>query len=219
MKQPLRLIVADDYPLFRSGISLLLNKNEYKIIYEASDGEELIKAVKEQTPDIVITDIQMPKTGGIEATRAIKQFNSSIKVIALTMFGEDDLVMDMLDAGADGYLLKSTDEEELKTAIEAVYAGGQYFCESTSNRLSKLIARRKKTKQDPPAELIPKEIEIIQLICEQYASKQISKITQLAPGSVVKYRNNIMKKTGATNMVGIVIYAIRNGLYNFEEGG
>lgn len=215
MKQPLQLIIADDYPLFREGIQLLLNRDEFVIAGEASNGEELIRLATEKKPDVVITDIQMPEMSGILATKAIKAMNAGIKVIALTMFGDDDLIVDMLNAGAEGYLLKSTNKEELKLAIEIVSAGGQYYCDATNKRLSALIAKGTKDAAGahPVSALNEKEIEIIQLICEQYASKEIANITQLAPGSVVKYRNNIMEKTGASNMVGIVIYAIRNGIY------
>jgi DNA-binding NarL/FixJ family response regulator len=215
MDKPLPLIIADDYPLFREGIRLLLDQNKFVIAGEASNGEELLQLAATTAPAIVITDIQMPGMDGVTATRLLKERYPGIGVIALTMFGDDNLIIDMLDAGADGYLLKSTSKEELLAAIETVHAGGHYFCNATSKRLTLLIARRGAANREeyPVAALTEKEKEIIQLICEQMPSKQIADKTNLSIRTVEMYRSQIIRKTGSNNVVGIVIYAIRNGLY------
>lgn len=214
MKQRVKIVIADDYPLFREGIHLMLARENVEITGEAADGRELLSVVKNVQPDVVITDIEMPVMNGIEATRELKSRNPGVRVIALTMFGEEHLIVDMLEAGAMGYLLKSSKKEELTEAIEIVYEGGTYFCNNTSMRLSRMIAHRKTDEQKVEIKFSEKEKEIIKLICEQYASKQIATETQLTHRTVEKYRDHIMEKTGSKNVVGIVIYAIRHGIYN-----
>ena len=200
--------------MFREGIRLMLAKNSnIDIIGEASNGKILVDKVSELTPDVVVTDIEMPVMNGIEATRELKKMDPGIGIIALTMFGEEHLVVDMLDAGASGYLLKSSKKEELIQAIEFVKEGGTYFCNATTMKLSKMIAKSKTGDSNAQVRFSEKELEIIKLICEQYASKQIATATNLTHRTVEKYRDNIMEKTGSTNVVGIVVYAIRNGIY------
>lgn len=214
MKKTVRIVIADDHSMFREGFYLLLEKqNELQIIGEAKDGEHLLQVIKKLNPDVVITDIDMPGMNGIEATKEIKKLFPRMGVIALTMYSDEHLIVDMLEAGASGYLLKSTNKNDLIEAVLAVEAGETFFCKSTSMRLSKMIAQSKKIKQPPKKEFSEKELEIIKLICEQYASKQIADLTQLTFRTVEKYRDNIMEKIGARNMVGIVIYAIKNGIY------
>ncbi|MCW3074281.1 MAG: two component transcriptional regulator, LuxR family [Flaviaesturariibacter sp.] len=215
MIQPLRLVIADDYPLFLEGLHLLLGQEEeVRIVGEAANGEQLLQRVAGCRPDVVITDIQMPQMDGITATKALRERAPDVKVIALTMFNEEQLIVDMLEAGASGYLLKSTSKTELLKAVRSVYDGYNYFCNQTSLRLSKLIAESRSPLLYPTVPLFSeKEIEIIRLICDQHASKQIADLTSLTHRTVEKYRDRIMDKTGSKNVAGIVIYAIKNGFY------
>lgn len=157
----------------------------------------------------------MPGMSGIEVTKVIKEQYPSIKTIALTMYEDEHLVVDMLDAGAKGYLRKNTTKEELANAVQAVHEGATYFCDSSSMVLTKMIAASKTNhfRQLQEVHFNDSENEIIRLICEQHASKQIAGMTKLTQRTVEKYRNQIMEKIGAKNVVGIVIYAIRNGMY------
>ncbi len=211
----LRIALADDHELFREGIHLLLQKNkDVLVVAQAADGRELLRIVREQPIDLVITDIQMPGMDGIEATRRIREENPDTGIIALTMFEEDHLIVDMMEAGANGYVVKKAGKEELYMAISQVCNNQIYYCASTSLHLSKMLAVSKQLAQrEEAARFSEKEKEIIQLICQEYASKQIAAETQLAHRTVEKYRDRIMQKTGARNVVGIVIYAIRNGIY------
>ena len=214
MKEKITIVIADDHSMFREGIRLLLAKESYiSIAGEATDGEDLLEKVAQLKPQIVITDIEMPTMNGVQATKEIKKAYPNMAVIALTMFGDDHLIVDMLDAGADGYLLKSSKKDELIEAIDTVKDGGNYFCNSTTMKLSKMIASRKVPDKDEVIKFSEKETEIIKLICEQYASKQIASATNLTHRTVEKYRDHIIKKTGARNVVGIVIYAIRHKIY------
>jgi DNA-binding NarL/FixJ family response regulator len=214
MKEAIRILIADDFPMFREGIRLMLAKEDnISIVAEADNGEELTSLFEQCSPDVVITDIEMPRMNGIEATKQIRMSNSKVGIIALTMFGDDHLIVDMLDAGANGYLLKSSKKEELLEAIESANEGGSYFCNSTTMKLSKMIASTKTVSNNEEIKFSDKEIEIMRLICEQYASKEIALQTNLTHKTVEKYRDHIMTKTGSRNVVGIVIYAIRNGIY------
>ena len=207
------IYLADDYPLFRTGLSLLLEQEGgFKIVGEAPNGKILLNLMRKAPADVVITDIEMPEMNGIEATIALKSEFPHVPVIALTIFNEDHLIIDMLEAGASGYLLKNVGSAELAEAIRTVVRGGNHYYSKTSIGQSKLIAHSSSYKKKS-VPLNDKEIEIIRLICQQYASKQIADKTQLSPRTVKKYRDRIMEKTGSENVVGIVIYAIRHGIF------
>lgn len=209
-----RIVLADDFPLLRESFSQMLNSEDsLYVAAEADNGEALLACIEDAQPSIVITDIEMPVLNGIEATKKIKELYPHIAVIALTMFDDGHLIVDMMEAGAKGYLLKKTSKEELLLAIDIVSKGGTYFCNNTSMKLSKMLAKSKMGADDETVHFSEKEKEIILLICEEYASKQIATLTNLGFRTVEKYRNQIMEKTGAKNMVGIVIYAIRNRIY------
>lgn len=214
MHEPIKIIIADDHSMFREGIKLMLEKEmNIAIEGEAENGTQLLAIARQLKPDVIVTDIEMPEMSGIEVTRELKKTNPDTGIIALTMFGDEHLIVDMLEAGANGYLLKTTKKEELIEAIYTVKAGRNYFCNSTSMKLTKMIAKSKMAESKGEVRFSEKEIEIMRLICEQYASKVIADKTSLTHRTVEKYRDNIMQKTGARNMAGIVIYAIKHGIY------
>lgn len=209
-----KVVIADDYPLFLEGIRLMLNNEpNLHIVAEAVNGEALVRCVDEHLPDIVITDIEMPMMNGIEATAIIREKHPGIGIIALTMFNDNHLIVDMMEAGANGYLVKSTAKEIVLDAIATVRKGLNYFSNETSMQLFKKLAKSKLQREQEAALFTEKEVEIIRLICEQYASKEIATLTNLSKRTVDKYRDHIMEKTGSTNLAGVVIYAIRHGMY------
>ncbi|MGH2565941.1 MAG: response regulator [Ginsengibacter sp.] len=210
----IRIVIAEDYPLFLEAIHLLVEKqNELRIAGEAINGRELLEVVRKEKPDIVITDIEMPIMNGIEATKILKQEFPEMGILALTMYGEDHFIQDMLEAGADGYLLKSTSKEELFIAVKEVYEGRNYFCNATTMRMARMISTTHVLSKQPKIEFTEKEIEIIKLICEQYATKEIADKTSLTYRTVEKYRAVILEKTGSKNMAGVVVYAIKHGMF------
>ncbi|MCW3074256.1 MAG: two component transcriptional regulator, LuxR family [Flaviaesturariibacter sp.] len=212
----IKIIIADDHELIRQGFHVLLRKQEQiQIAGEAQDGKELLQKVRDLEPDIVITDIMMPLMDGIEATRQIKQEYPHIGVIALTMFNEDHLVIDMLEAGAQGYLLKNTNKNELAEAVHAVYHGGTYFCAATTAKLACLIGMSKfnpyRTK--PRTQFTEKETLIMQLICQEKLNTDIAKELNMSVRTVEGYRERVFEKTGAKNIAGIAVFAIKHGYY------
>lgn len=216
MNQPIRIIIADDHELLREGFSLLLRKQkEIEIVDEASNGKDLLEKVRKLQPDVVVTDIQMPEMDGIQATKKIKEEFPQIEVIALTMFNEDHLIIDMLESGAKGYLLKNTSQKELSEAIKAVYNGGTHFCSSTSERLKNMIVQSKFNpyKKKPSEVFSEREIEVMKLICQQMQNKEIAEKLFISVRTVEGYREKVFEKTGARTIAGVTIFAIKNGIY------
>jgi DNA-binding NarL/FixJ family response regulator len=216
MKNKIRIVIADDYTLFREGVYLMLSQQEkLEVVGEAKNGKDLLQVVKNQQPDVAITDIEMPEMNGIEATIELRKKYPLLGIIALTMFGEDRLIVDMLEAGANGYLLKNAGKHQLIEACELAAEGKSYFCNQTSMLLSKLIASNNKLSLADLKQkrLTEKETEVVRLICEQYATKEIAGLSKLTEATVNTYRGIIMEKIGVRNIAGIVIYAIRNGIY------
>jgi two-component system response regulator NreC len=217
---PIRLVLADDHEIFRDGLKLMLAKfNNIKLEGDATNGRELIKLVDEIKPDIVITDIKMPLMDGVEATKYITQHHKEIGVIALSMFDEISLIVEMLEAGASGYLVKDCDKAEIKDAIEKVHNKEQYYCRHTGNKLMQVMARNAKRhdKKNTVLSLSDKEKEIVQLICKQNTTKEIGEQLFMSPRTVEGYRLKILEKLEAKNTAGIVIAAIKQGLYIPDE--
>jgi len=213
---PIRIVLADDHEIFRDGFSVMLKKQtEIKLIGEAADGKELIEITERLMPDIILTDIKMPKIDGITATGIIRDRFPGINIIALSMFDDDNLIIDMLEAGAKGYLLKSAHKSEIIDAIKTVYKHETYYCKSTSAKLVHMIAQ---SRFDPSKEIqkpkfTQKEIEIIRLICQEASNKDIAASLFLSIRTIEGYREKIQEKIKAKNGAGIVVYAIKTGIY------
>ncbi len=216
MYSPIKIVIADDHEIFREGFKLLLkNQQEIELVGEAENGKELLEVAAKQQPDVLIIDIKMPVMDGIEACKSIKKKFPDMKVIALSMFNDDNLIVDMLEAGARGYLLKNTNKNELMQAAKAVYEGNTYYCSATSMKLAKLIAESKfnPNRNHPVKKFSIREMEVIKLICEQLTNKEIAKTLGLSIRTVESHREKIQEKTGAKNSIGVAIYAIKHNIY------
>jgi DNA-binding NarL/FixJ family response regulator len=212
----IKVIIAEDQAMFREGLKLLLqDEPDIRITGEAANGEEVLDMVVKEKPDVIVTDIQMPKMDGVELTRVLQESYPEIKVIALTMYQEDYLIVDMLEAGAKGYLLKNSTRAKIVEAIHVVYANGRYFCETTSLKLMKKIAgsQFEISNRNDADKFSSTEKKIIELICQQLSSKEIGEKLHLGLKTIESYRNKIFDKMGVKNMAGLVIYAIRSGLF------
>jgi DNA-binding NarL/FixJ family response regulator len=211
----IKIVMADDHEIFRDGFKLMFTKQPDMILAgEAENGRELIELVRQHRPEVVITDIKMPVMDGIEATKKIMEEFPDTGVIGLSMFDEDDLIIDMLEAGAKGYLLKNAGKEQIKEAIRTVYAGDPYYCKTTSNKLTQMIAKSRfnpYTKK-PKVEFSEREKEIIGLISKEFSNKEIAEKLFLSHRTVEGHRLKIMEKMDVKNTVGLVVYAIKNNL-------
>jgi DNA-binding NarL/FixJ family response regulator len=211
----IKIVIADDHELFRDGFKLMLKKqSNLTVLDEAVNGKQLVEKVKVLQPDVIITDIKMPIMDGLEATKAITTKYPNIGVIALSMFDDDDLIVDMLEAGAKGYLLKNADKEQIVEAIETVYLGNPYYCKNTSNKLAKMIVQSSFNpyKQKEKLAYTPKELQLTQLICEGLTTKEIAESMFTSIRTVEGVRAKLLEKMGVSNSVGVVIYAVKNGL-------
>lgn len=216
----IKIIIADDHEIFRDGLILMFSKHpEIIILGEAANGKELINLANTLLPDVILTDIKMPVIDGIEATKKIIASNPGIGIIGLSMFDEDDLIIDMLEAGAKGYLLKNSDKTEILEAIHTVYNHNNFYCRNTSSKLISMIAASKYNPYTKKEKVIfsDREKDIINLICKEFTNKEIGEKLFLSPRTVEGHRVNIMEKMEVKNTVGLVVYAIRNNIYQPEK--
>lgn len=217
---PVRIILADDHEIFRDGfLALLQNQSHIQLLAEAADGQQLVSLTEKHLPDVVLTDIQMPVMDGLQATRIIAEKYPQVGIIALTMFSNDNMIIEMLEAGALGYLLKNAHKHEILDAINTVAQHKPYYCNATEIKMARLIANSRFNPNDP-SKKIPfseKEKEIICLICREFSNKEISAALHLSVRTIEGYRERILQKTNARNTAGIVIYAIKHNIYTPPE--
>jgi DNA-binding NarL/FixJ family response regulator len=210
----IKIIIADDHPVFINGVSTLLKEvPEFEVVAEVENGEALIKQAELYTPDVILTDIQMPIKDGIEATKEICKRFPKIKVIALTTFSESIYIKKMLAAGASGYILKTTDKEGLITAIKKVAAGEKHFSAEIVNQLTNNFSD-KTVSLNPIETLTKREKEILTLIAQGLTDKEIADIIFLSPLTIISHRKNILSKLSLKNKVEITRFAMENNLLN-----
>ena len=220
MNHQISLVIADDHEIFRDGLALMLSKQQnISLVGQAENGKELIELVKESRPDIVITDIKMPHLDGIKATRFLLEKNPDLKIIALSMFDEENLIVEMLEAGARGYLLKNADKKEILEAINSVYEDNIFYCRHTSAKLASMIVKSRFDPHKKKQQIVfsDREKEIIKLICKQFTAQQIGNYLFLSKRTVEGYRTKIMEKMDVKNTAGVVIFALKNNLVKEDE--
>jgi len=195
---------------------MLLEKEEdLKIIEEAANGEELVLKTKQLKPNIVLADIMMPGINGIAAFRKIREENESTRCIALSTFDNEHLIVEAMEAGASGYIVKNAEKGEIASAIRTVNSGYPYYCKSTSLRVTRMLV---KSSVNPYSKIITpvfseREREIIKLICEEKTSEEIAKQLCIGVRTIESERAKILDKMKVKTPAGVVIYAIKNFLY------
>ena len=211
----IRIAIADDHELLRHGVQRLISGIEgFELVGDAGNGEDLVRLVRLTVPDVVLVDVKMPKLNGIEATRIINSEFPQIGIVGLSSFDEDDLILEMVKAGARGYLLKNTTTKELSEAVLAVHRGETYYCPEINHKLARLVAGGSQAGDHPQRSLFTlRELQVIELICEEFSSKQIAAQLQLRTRTVERYRDTIMEKMEVRNSAGLVKYALQVGLY------
>jgi DNA-binding NarL/FixJ family response regulator len=220
MRTAISLVIADDHEIFRDGLALMLSKQDtVKLVGQAGDGLELMRMVDETRPDMVLTDIKMPRMDGIVAAKQLLQKHPGLKIIALSMFEEEDLIVEMLEAGARGYLLKNADKKEILDAIVTVDQGNIFYCKHTTARLASLIVKSKfdQQKKSPGALFTDREREIVRLICRQHTAQEIGEMLFLSKRTVEGYRTRILEKMDVKNTAGVVIFALKHNIIREED--
>ena len=205
------VILVDDHRLFREGLKLLLNENPgIGDIYQAASGVEFLDLLQQVVPDVVLMDIDMPLMDGVEATKqAILKF-PDIKIIALSMYGDEDYYLKMIEAGAKGFVLKNSDIEIVEKAIAAVVSGQNYFSSEVMANL--ILHLNQRNSAESKNELTERESEILYHICKGLSNQEIADTLFLSKRTVDKHRENILSKTNAKNTAGLVMYAIKHGI-------
>lgn len=214
MSGAIKIALVDDEILFRKGISFLLQREDnIEIIFEASNGEELISRLEDSEirPDIIIMDLKMPVLNGVEATKIIRKIYPDIKIIALTSYDTKSFVANMIQVGAVAYLIKNTTPKDLIHTINEVSRKGFYYSQTVLKTIQDTIISSKNNKCNlETGFLSPREIEILQLICQQKTTSEIADQLFLSPRTVEGHRNNLLLKTESRNIAGLVVYAIQN---------
>jgi DNA-binding NarL/FixJ family response regulator len=210
--KPINLAIADDHKIFRNGLKATLEDYpDFNLLIEASNGKELIGLLADHKPDVVLMDIKMPEMDGMQTTAYISQNHKDVKVLALSMHNEDKYIVDMMKAGASGYLLKNAEPEEIIEAITTVYNKGFYFNEHLSVTLIKQLVGPGQTDNigQQNVELNDREIEVLKLVCQECSNQEIADKIFLSVRTVEGYRARLFEKTGSKNLVGLVIFAIK----------
>jgi DNA-binding NarL/FixJ family response regulator len=208
--EKLNILIVDDHKLFREGLKLLLTSlEEIGEVQEASDGEVFLNMIKTYTPDLVLMDIEMPRINGIEATIRALELHPDLKIMALSMYGDEEYFQKMIDAGVCGFLLKNSDFSEVKKAILTASQGNNYFTEEILYRLVNRI-KTKSTQTDIAVALSDREIEVLQLICKGLSNQEIADKLFISKRTVDHHRASLLTKTETKNAASLVIYAIKH---------
>lgn len=211
------ILIADDHTVFREGLSnLLLQMSGVKNIIEASNGEEVMELLELHPVDLVLMDISMPVMGGVETIREMKKGKFAlVPVIALTMFNRSTDILSLYDLEVNGYLLKDSAISEVWKAILEVSEGGEYYAATVKETLLKALHERGENLQKE--ELTNREKEILAMICREMSTEEIAQTLFVSPLTVNNHRRNILLKTKAKNVAGLVFYALKHGIYKVEE--
>ena len=211
----IRIVLADDHIVLRAGLkSLLERQRDFEVVGEAGDGRELLRTVDEATPDVVITDISMPRLNGAEAISQVIAKHPAIRVIVLSMHSDEAYVLRALKAGARGYLVKESAEADLMTAIRTVHAGKAFFSPSVSALLVEDYVRQMRDRgvEDSYELLSAREREVLQLVAEGQSNKDIANLLGLSVYTVETHRGNVLQKLNLHSVPELILYAVRKGV-------
>jgi two-component system, NarL family, response regulator LiaR len=209
--EKVNIFLVDDHKLFREGLKLLLkNLKDVNEVWEAENGEEFLNRLTEQQPDLVLMDIEMPVMNGIDATmQALVRF-PELKIIALSMFGDEEYFQRMIDAGACGFLMKNSDFSEVKRAVANVLQGNNYFTEEILYRFVNKFRTRQTTPAEEEVTLSDREKEVLLLICKGLSNQEIADQLFISKRTVDHHRASLMTKTNTNNAASLVVYAVKH---------
>lgn len=211
----IKVAIADDHKIFRKGVILSLRHyTNLKFVLEADNGEELLANIAQAQPDVVLMDLRMPVKDGIETTKYISRHYPDISVIVLTMHEDERFVNHLMENGANGYLLKSTDPAEIKKAITDVVTKGYYL----NNFVNRILLKKAHNKaKDTPSltaeqDLSEKERDVLKYICLEFTSHEIGEKMSISPRTVESIKDRMMERFGVKNTAGLVFYTVKNNL-------
>ena len=211
----IKVAITDDHKLFREGIRFLVEQMEgVSMIFETSSGDQLLKKLESEEPDILLLDLDMPGMDGIDVLKEVKSLFPEVKVIILTMYNDPKIMAYLMELGANSYLLKDTSASELEMAIYHVYREGYYFNREVSQAM---LSGLKKQEQKKPTlknnvSLTAREAEVLELICKEHTAKEIAEKLFISPRTAEGHRRSLIEKLGVKNTAGLIVKAIKEGI-------
>jgi DNA-binding NarL/FixJ family response regulator len=208
MEREVKIALVDDHALFRNGLKGLIDgRNGCRVVAEAGDGNDLLESTEALAADVVFMDFAMPTMSGDKATMLALERNPNLKIICLSMFGDESYYSRMVEAGAKGFLMKDSSMEEVFAAIEAVMSGEEYFCQAVMQSISNAMRRH-----DDIDSLSERETDVLIGICRGLSTQEIAEKLFISKRTVDSHRANILEKTGSKNTASLVVYAIKHNL-------
>ena len=210
----IRILIADDEPLQRMDLRDMLTEQGYLVVGEVRDGLSAIKRARQERPDVVIMDIQMPIMDGLTTLPEVKRLYPNIRVIMLSMHNDHSMISRMMEIGANSYLTKDSDSETIYQAIRTCYQQEFFFNDLTNKALLNGLRTKRTVESNTPhdVQLTEKEILILRLMCDEKSTKEIADIVDLSPRTVEAIRDKLKTKTGTKSMAGLVMYAVKAGI-------
>lgn len=211
----IKVAIADDHLIFRRGVILSLKAyTNIQFIFEAENGQELIDGIEKEQPDIVLLDLRMPVKDGIETTKYLTKNYPNIRILILTMFEDERFVGHLMESGANGYLLKSTEPAEIKQALHDVMKNGYYLNNYVNRVLIKKNYKKQKFNPNLNTEIVvsDKEKEVLSLVCMEFTAQEIAQKMDISPRTVEAIKDRLMERFGVKNSVGLVFFAMKNSL-------
>lgn len=217
----INVAIADDQKLFRKGMAALIGSfAQMTMLFEAENGRELLDLCEQASPkpDIIVLDLSMPELNGLEALKILKEKHAEIKVIILTVHEAENFILATIQAGANGYLAKNAEPEEVELAIREVFKNDFYFTLPMLQIMRKGVVKKAQVLNlDNEDNLTARETEVLQLICKQLSSSEIAEKLFLSNRTIEGHRNNLLLKTGSRNTAGLVLYALKHRLIDLED--
>ena len=212
----LRISLVDDHKMFREGLKFVLSNIENaEVVSESSNGAEFLDHLETFQPDLILMDIAMPEMDGIEATKRALARYPSLKIIALSMFGEEAYYVKMMNAGVRGFIIKESGAEELEVAIREVASGGTYFSQKLlQNIIFKMSSPAEKQIPEKIVKISQREQEVLKLICSGCSNSEIAEKLGISLRTVEGHRSNLINRTGVKNSIQLVLYAHKNNLFS-----
>lgn len=211
----IKVAIADDHQIFRKGVILSMRAyTNIKFVMEADNGEDLVQKIPESMPDVILCDLKMPVKDGIDATKVISKLYPHIRVIILTMYEDERFVGHLMDCGAAGYLLKSTEPSEIRKAITDVVRTGFYLNPFVNKVLIKKNYSKQKFNPSLTSEVVlsEREKEVLTLVCMEFTASEIATKMSISARTVEAIKDRLMERFGVKNSVGLVFYAMKNQL-------
>ena len=209
--QKIKIIVVDDHEIFRKGLTMILNRlKNVKVVAEASSGEELLRIIGKHDAEIILMDIEMNGLSGIETTKLVLEKYPDMKIIALSMFADDNYVQNMIDVGAKGFLIKNVKKEGIEKAIDLISKGANYFSDELWTFFTQKVKPQKK--HSPADNFTKRELEVLNLICEGFTNEEIAAKLFISERTVIGHKSKLIAKAECRNSVQLVSYAVKNKL-------